>query len=109
MSTMDWKRIGINAVWAVGAMSAAVLAQDVGSMTTAIQTANQQIFTYIKVAIQAGCFIWVVIDVAKIFLTSGDKQTNWWRIISLIAFIGVLQALPAIYDAVTGGSNSGVH
>ena len=58
-------------------------------------------FKYIKLAIQIGLFIWFVIAVIQ-GIMGRDKETNWWKVIGIIAAIAFLEVSIAIYNAIAG-------
>ncbi len=58
-------------------------------------------FKYIKLAIQIGLFIWFVISVIQ-GIMGRDKETNWWKVIGIIAAIAFLEVSIAVYNAIAG-------
>jgi NhaP-type Na+/H+ or K+/H+ antiporter len=69
-----------------------------------LRTANTTVWSFVQRFLQGGCFLYAVYLVYQAFF-SQDKNAAWFRIIGLIAFIIVLQYLPALYATVTGASN----
>lgn len=67
-------------------------------------TANTTVWSYVRLFLQGGCFIYCVYLVYHGFFGK-DKQTAWFQVLGLIAFIIVLQFLPALYSTVTGADN----
>lgn len=69
-----------------------------------IVIANTTVWGYIRILLQGGCFMYAVYLVYQAVFTN-DKQGAWMRIFGLIAFIVVLQYMPALYATVTGSDN----
>ncbi len=65
---------------------------------------NSVIWDYVVPFLKYGLFGYTLYLLYGAFF-SQDKQTSWFRIFAVIAFIAVLQFWPTIYATLTGSAN----
>jgi hypothetical protein len=91
------------ALMVLGLLAVSAFAQSEAQFTSQMQTATGTIWTYVKIALQIGLFLLLIFKVYNAFF-GHDKEGAWWQIVTIIAFIVLIQILPAMYQTITGST-----
>lgn len=76
-------------------------AQVNNDIATGMAEANTKVWTWAQTVVQYGMFAYLLLLIYQA-LFSGDKQGAWWKIISVIVFIILIEFAPQIYQGLTG-------
>lgn len=82
-------------------MAAMAFGQGATAFEGQLKSANTEIWTYVKIALQIGFFVWTLFLLYQAFF-SHDKQSAWWKIVAVVAFMAILQFFPQLYSAIMG-------
>jgi hypothetical protein len=74
---------------------------DTATFTKGLTATATSVWTWVKLALQGGLFIWFAISLAKLVM-SRDKTGDWWGLLYMLAGILALQYAKPLYEMVAG-------